>query len=754
MKSIVVDIDKLLFDIGLSIRKKTVKPPTTAVMPLSNPSTETKMVKLPKLDIPTFSGNILQWLTFWEQFSVAIHDRVDITKPQKMAYLRQALKHGSARNMVEGLSRTGEQYDEAIECLENRYNKPRLIHQAHVKEIIEVPSLRDNSAKEIRRLHDVLQQHLRALKAMKKEPSSPFITSLIEMKLDNDTRFEWQKHSQASVDVPDYNDLLEFLNLRAQAAESAMSGPRRHGNNRKGQSSNPPGREFSHLTHAQDPSSSDCVVCNEKHPLYACKTFKALSHDKMMEVTRSHNLCLNCLKPGHYSKKCTSLSKCRKCQRPHHTLLHIEPKPETQALFSTTGQSEPITMPVSNHAATGFGSNALLMTCQVLVHSPDGIALKARALLDSGSSTSFVSDQLVQNLQLPKTSRDIKISGIAGISHHSPLHSVVNLDISPMHAKCDKINVSAVIIPRVTSDLPQRPVHQKSTWSHLHELNLADPDFGRPGRIDILLGVDVYADIVLQGRRTGPPDAPVAFETKFGWVLAGRTSSISLSNHCVTVNHVSTTCGDELLSKFWEVEETPKSHTMNSYSQEERSVIHHFKENHHKSMDGRFVVPLPRKPGAKALGESRTQAVRRFLSLERSLHSKNQFKDFSDVIEEYFEMDHAEPVPADDVHKPSHQVFYLPMHAVYKESSTTTKIRAVFDASAKSSTGVSLNDTLMVGPTVHPPLIDVLIRFRQYRIALTADISKMYRAVELIPNDRDFYRFVWRIGIILSKITE
>ena len=101
------------------------------------------MVKLPKLDVPTFSGNILQWLTFWEQFSVAIHDGMDVTKPQKMAYLCQALKHGSVRNMVEGLSRTGEQYDEAIgeqydeaiECLENRYNKPRLIHQAHVKEI-------------------------------------------------------------------------------------------------------------------------------------------------------------------------------------------------------------------------------------------------------------------------------------------------------------------------------------------------------------------------------------------------------------------------------------------------------------------------------------------------------------------------------------------------------------------------------------------------------------------------------------------
>ena len=87
-------------------------------------------------------------------------------------------------------------------------------------------------------------------------------------------------------------------------------------------------------------------------------------------------------------------------------------------------------------------------------------------------------------------------------------------------------------------------------------------------------------------------------------------------------------------------------------------------------------------------------------------------------------------------------VFYLPIHVVYKNSSTTTKVRAVFDASAKSSSGVSLNDTLCVGPTIHSSLIDVLLRFRQHRIALTADISKTYRAVELTESDRDFHRFV------------
>ena len=94
--------------------------------------------------------------------------------------------------------------------------------------------------------------------------------------------------------------------------------------------------------------------------------------------------------------------------------------------------------------------------------------------------------------------------------------------------------------------------------------------------------------------------------------------------------------------------------------------------------------------------------------------------------------------------KPTSQVFYLPMHVVYKNSSTTTKIRAVFDASAKSSSGVSLNDILLVGPTVHSTLMDVLLLFRMHRIVITADINKMYRAVQLVQSDHDFHRFVWR----------
>ena len=144
-------------------------------------------------------------------------------------YLQQSIKGGSARKTIEGLSQTGDHYEEAIECLKSRYNRPRLIHRAHVCTIVDMLPLREGGGKELRYFHDVLQQHLRALKTMRTEPDPSFITSIIELKLDETTLFEWQKHSQGTVDeVPHYHNLLEFLDLRAQASETLSVQSRCH----------------------------------------------------------------------------------------------------------------------------------------------------------------------------------------------------------------------------------------------------------------------------------------------------------------------------------------------------------------------------------------------------------------------------------------------------------------------------------------------------------------------------------------------
>lgn len=93
--------------------------PTPTLTPSEVPG-----LKLPKLDVPTFNGNILYWRSFWKQFSLSIHDRTNLSNSEKLVYLQPALKGGSARSAIEGLSRSGDNYEEAILCLKGRYDRP------------------------------------------------------------------------------------------------------------------------------------------------------------------------------------------------------------------------------------------------------------------------------------------------------------------------------------------------------------------------------------------------------------------------------------------------------------------------------------------------------------------------------------------------------------------------------------------------------------------------------------------------------
>ena len=137
-------------------------------------------------------------------------------------YLRDVLKDSPARHVVEGLSQDMNYYKEAIGCLPRRYGRPRLIHQAHVCAIYEALPLRDDNSRKLCRMRDVAAPHLRALKAMNYEMSGQFVMSILELKLDLTTTFEWQRHSQDSREVPHYPALLEFLDLRAHASENSV----------------------------------------------------------------------------------------------------------------------------------------------------------------------------------------------------------------------------------------------------------------------------------------------------------------------------------------------------------------------------------------------------------------------------------------------------------------------------------------------------------------------------------------------------
>ena len=113
--------------------------------------------RLPKMDVPTFDGDILNWRSFWEQFFISVHDRSDLADAEKLVSLQQAIKDGSAKQAIEGLSHSGDHYPEAVSSLRARYDHPRIIHQTHVKKILNTPPVKDGSGKELRKLHDIVR---------------------------------------------------------------------------------------------------------------------------------------------------------------------------------------------------------------------------------------------------------------------------------------------------------------------------------------------------------------------------------------------------------------------------------------------------------------------------------------------------------------------------------------------------------------------------------------------------------------------
>ncbi|GJQ80495.1 hypothetical protein Trydic_g5788 [Trypoxylus dichotomus] len=196
------------------------------------------------------------------------------------------------------------------------------------------------------------------------------------------------------------------------------------------------------------------------------------------------------------------------------------------------------------------------------------------------------------------------------------------------------------------------------------------------------------------------------------------------------------------ISKFWEIETIPERHI---FSSEENRCEQHFHATAQRDTSGRFVVSLPFKENVNSLGASYDQALKRFYSLEKRLNKNPPLKqEYGEFIKEYLELGHMRKAKLYNYSTEPH--FYLPHHAVVKENSITTRLRVVFDGSAKTSSGVSLNDTLMVGPKLQQDLFDIVCRFRLYAYVITADVAKMYRQVRINEQCMPFQRILWRMS--------
>lgn len=656
------------------------------------------------------------------------------------------------------LELTDKGYETAWLELKSRYDNKRVLLATHMRAFFSSAAATKASPADLKQLVSVALRARRSFEALGRPVDhwNDWFVHVIVEKMDSSSRLLWEASLQTSTEFPTFIQLQDFLHTRIRALDAAsVRGsttavvPAAKPQDKKG--------KVTSLTASTDTTSGNskqCTICRGNHPFNYCLRFKAYSVSQRREYVKKSGACYNCLKTKHAVSSCPSGQRCRRCQEKHHTLLHPPdaasvPSPEVPdrdaGAKDKPVQQDPHTAAtgssgIASHTTT-LARSVLLATAQVTVKNSQQETIVIRALLDSRSEASFLSERVARALRLPRRRVHVPVSGVRGASAGIVNHAV-SVTLGSLRASDVEVCIPvAFLLPKVTSLLPRCRV-ARARWPHLIGLDLADPHYDRPAAMDAILGADIYGQLLRDGTRRGSSGTPSAQSTALGWVLMGQVPSPeeSVEEQRHVSAHCAPTSNEDLgraLQRFWEIEEGSGGQTKTPENQYCETM---FANMHSRDSEGRYTVRLPKKQhSAVRLANNRGEALRMLLSLERRLLRNPQLRDqYTSFMAEYLSLGHMEVIPAKEVHRDD--ACYLPHHAVFKKSDTGSKIRVVFNASHPTSSGYSLNDLLLPGPRLQSELWLILTRWRLHRYAFAADIKKMFRQILVRPEDTHLQR--------------
>ncbi|KAK2565610.1 hypothetical protein P5673_010738 [Acropora cervicornis] len=240
-----------------------------------------------------------------------------------MQYFLKSLVTKRAKDAIEKIDAVGEAYPEAIGALKARFNRPQAIHRTHARALLNVKPSKDGSSAELRQLHDTLQHHLRSMKVLGQLDFERFITALGESNLNLVAMTFTQKEKE----VPDYHQLLEFLDLRLTATELTTH----YTDHKKPQAScgkfktNPSGSIPRPVSVYATSAQTRCPACSSsRHCLAYCENFKEKTLAEKRDFVLAQGLMFNCLKLKHIGKHCPSPNTCLKCNKRHQIVIHVD----------------------------------------------------------------------------------------------------------------------------------------------------------------------------------------------------------------------------------------------------------------------------------------------------------------------------------------------------------------------------------------------------------------------------------------------
>lgn len=729
-----------------------------------NSNLSSKEPSLPTVNIPSFSGAFTEWRTFHDLFKTMIHDNTRLAASHKFQYLRGVVA-GEAAEIIAEFDLTNDDYPKAWKALEDKYTDSSQMFMYVMDKFSSQPKIAAENPELLKDMMKTTKTCVKSLEDLKFERKhfESIIAYLILQKLPAETVAYWES-TRTKKALPTIETISNCIDVRVRMSTAILKHQPSSTvteNKAKSTKDNFVKKKGNFKTyHVSNPTSSStnndgatgkfkCHACGgEGHALRKCPKFVTASCCERIKLIEAYNYCSNCLAYDHQLPKCKSPRNCGLCGERHNTLLHtsnamLETSTAANHSSSSSNHNSGRNVHVAQHV-TPF-QPILLATAMVKVRAVDGAFHTLRAFIDQGSEASFISESATQLLRLPKTSIHASINGFGGVTSQQSKH-MSSLEIASHHDQRFSLTLQAFVMGKLTNFLPSKTI-QFHDWSHISGLSLADPTYYQSNQIDLLLGSDVINNILMHGVRKGPPGSPIAQETSLGWILSGPIATTTQSTIHLSAFHVRMDI-DQLMEKFYQIEQVAETYAM---SKEERWCEDHFQRTHRRMTDGRFSTRLPLRTlfdSNAVLGKSRDIAVSRFLMLERRFQRDPKLKEaYSKCINEYLELNHmqlATTTEAECKRMSSYSSFYLPHHAVLKESSTSTKLRVVFDGSRKTGSGKSLNDILVAGPTIQADLVSILINWRFHKVAFIADVKMMYRQVLVDERDIDYQRILYR----------
>ena len=689
---------------------------------------------LPKIQLSTFSGDYQEWTSFSDLFTALIINNDSLTNVQRLYYLKSVLK-GSAASIVESLALTNANFQIAWNSLQQRFSNKQLIVNTLVKKLSEQPKLHKESGSSLRKLVDDTQRILQSLETLM-EPVEQWNTLLIHnvaQKLDPVTRKAWELNHTYDR-LPTFKELIQFLSHRCLALETMelecsdvqKTSDKTYKSSYKSQSSNP--KKYSFVAYTRT-----CLYCKGQHQLFNCVKFKAMSVDQRTQQVKTLKACFNCLKLNHTAKQCNG-SACRLCGRKHNTLLHRESSANNTTL-GTSNSNNNNTTAVCNMASDD--QNVLLSTAIVQVQTSSNQWQNCRCLLDNGSQTNIMTVQLCEKLKLTMYPVQVPVNSVNNVIN-TAFHKV-KVNIQSRTDTSYKKTIECLVLPAITGQIPAMQLNTKLVKIPT-DIQLADHTFHTPGTIDMLLGAEVFWEIFKTGYKNLGPSKLVLRSSMLGWLAVGKLPVMEQSDATVACLLNQAHSLEQQLKKFWIIEELVESKTQDEQDLECEDI---FKNTVARSDSGRYTVTLPRNTKAKELGESKAIALKRMYTLEGKLSKNSQLcEQYTEFMTQYGKLGHMTEIQDNSYENEEH--YFIPHFAVVREQSESTPVRVVFNASQKTGSGVSLNDTMLTGPDIHNDLISIMLRFRTYPYALVGDISKFYRQIEVAEKQRNLQLIHWR----------